>query len=108
MRCNGRGTMAVPGMNSLVLRLPPEGISLHFDGRDVTAAHAWDEEICSLAAAEGHLSVLQSARQNGCSWDEETCCAAAEDGDLRVLQWVRQNGCPWNEKTCTTAATSGH
>ena len=29
---------------------------------------------------------------NGCDWDEETCSEAAE-GHLEVLQWARQNGC---------------
>ena len=26
--------------------------------------------------------------------------AAAEEGHLEVLQWARENGCPWDEYTC--------
>ena len=71
----------------------------------------------------GHLEVLQWARNNGCDWDSDTCamlltmdiwkcsngletmdvngivdtCAyAAENGHLEVLQWARNNGCEWD------------
>jgi len=33
-------------------------------------------------------------RENGCNWNGGTCSAAAENGHLSVLQWARENGCP--------------
>jgi len=52
----------------------------------------------------GHLEVLQWARQNGCEWDPWTCCWAAKNGHLEVLQWARQNGYEWDSQTCRWAA----
>jgi hypothetical protein len=68
----------------------------------------WNEWTCVYAAQNGHLDVLQWARQNGCPWDEETCAFAAQNGHLDVLQWARQNGCPWSVSTCAFAAENGH
>jgi hypothetical protein len=64
--------------------------------------------ICSAAAHNGHLEVLQWARQQGCPWGTATCWLAAEAGHLAVLQWARQHGCPWDEETCAWAAEGGH
>ena len=44
---------------------------------------------CAYAAQNGHLEVLQWARQNGCEWTSLTCTYAAENGHLEVLQWAR-------------------
>ncbi|CAN0438640.1 unnamed protein product, partial [Ectocarpus fasciculatus] len=48
--------------------------------------------LCEKAAYNGHLEVLQWARNNGCPWDEKTCSWAAGNGHLEVLQWARNNG----------------
>ena len=61
-----------------------------------------------MAAEEGHLPVLEWARQNGCTWDEGTCTGAASRGHLAVLQWARHHGCTWDEDTCARAAGGGH
>lgn len=61
-----------------------------------------------LAAANGHLDVLQWARQKGCDWNVHTCTFAAYNGHLEVLQWARQNGCNWDANTSYNAAASGH
>jgi hypothetical protein len=48
--------------------------------------------LCSNAAENGHLEVLQWAHANGCPWDEdtiETCECAAKGGHLEVLKWLR-------------------
>nr|WIL04766.1 ankyrin repeat-containing protein [Cedratvirus duvanny] len=68
----------------------------------------WDLSICTIAAKNGHLEVLQWARANGCPWNEGTCTYAAGNGHLEVLQWARANGCPWNSNTCSHAALNGH
>ena len=53
------------------------------------------------AALNGHLHVLQWARENGCPWNEETCAHAAMKGHLEVLKWAREHHCPWDEVTCS-------
>jgi len=68
----------------------------------------WNEWTCWKAAEGGHLEVLQWAREHHCPWDEWTCWKAAEGGHLEVLQWAREHHCPWNEWTCRKAAEEGH
>ena len=67
--------------------------------------------VCTAAAAEGHLHILQWARSQTppCPWDERTCLWAASNGRLDVLQWLRSQTppCPWNEWTCLWAASNG-
>lgn len=62
--------------------------------------YGWDENTCSEAAASGNLDVLQWMRENSCPWDEMTCYWAARCGRLHLLQWAREKGCPWNESEC--------
>jgi len=65
--------------------------------------------VCELAAAGGHLEVLQWARVR-CSWDEGTCAFAALGGHLAVLQWAREGAdppCLWDWRTCAFAAGRG-
>ena len=64
--------------------------------------------VCAKAARDGHLKVLQWARENGCEWDSDTCSEAARGGHLEVLQWARENGCEWDAYTCRAAAEGGH
>lgn len=77
----------------------------------------WDVNICSRAAENGHLEILQwahengcrwngsmKARANGCLWDEQTCSFAAYGGQLEIRKWARENGCPWNDSTDQSAA----
>ena len=59
------------------------------------------------AAKDGHLEVLQWARENGCPWDWKTCAFAASCGQLEV-QWARANGCPWDGYTLIYARRGGH
>ena len=63
---------------------------------------------CALAAAGGHLEVLQWAREHDCPWDFRTCYSAAEGGHLEVLKWALEHHCPWGAATCAAAAQSGH
>jgi hypothetical protein len=61
-----------------------------------------------MAAANGHLHILNWARANGYPpWDESICSHAAENGHLHVLKWARENNCPWKEHACAYAAMGG-
>jgi hypothetical protein len=68
----------------------------------------WGPDTCAKAAKHGHLAILQWARSNGCPWDELTCSCAANGGHLEVLQWAHANGCPWDKDVCEFAARGGH
>ncbi|GMH93436.1 hypothetical protein TrST_g7471 [Triparma strigata] len=68
----------------------------------------WDGQACYEAAKEGHLEVLQWARENGAPWDDQTCAFAAQGGHLRVLQWAVEHGCPTNGYVTLFAAHRGH
>ena len=65
-----------------------------------TGVPVGDTVTCSLAAAGGHLAVLQWARVHHCPWNKWTCYFAAENQRLEVLQWARAHGCPWNKREC--------
>jgi hypothetical protein len=58
-----------------------------------------------MAAAGGHLEVLQWAKANGAPWDESVCSSAAVEGHLDVLQWAKANGAPWNINLIRGAAS---
>ena len=47
-----------------------------------------------MAAAGGHLEVLQWLRANGCPWDVNTCRRAFAGGHYDMLEWAKANGCP--------------
>lgn len=66
------------------------------------------EHVCEIAAAEGHLPVLQWCVKNGGKATEASCAAAAARGHLGVLQWCRRQGIPWGPSTCEGAAWGGH
>jgi len=68
----------------------------------------WDGWTCALAARHERWETLRWAREQGCPWDERTCVQAARGGHLHILQWVRKEGCPWDEETCAAAARNGH
>jgi hypothetical protein len=55
----------------------------------------------------GHLEVLQWAREHHCPWDKWTAANAAAVGNREVLQWAREHHCPWDEWTCAWAAGGG-
>ena len=68
----------------------------------------WNQATCSHAASGGHLELLQWCRANGCEWDADTCRGAAVGGHLELLQWCLANGCAWDADTCSAAARGGH
>ena len=48
-----------------------------------------EDRICQLAAREGHLRLLQWARERNHVWGQ-ACEEAARGGHLEVLKWARQ------------------
>jgi len=78
--------------------------------KDATPPDVWAADtglLCTLAARQGHLDVLQWLRQNDCPWNEATCTEAATHGHLTVLQWLRSQGCPWCVISVKLAAVDG-
>jgi hypothetical protein len=75
--------------------------------------------LCNWAALNGHLKILQWARDRKihgddvCSWNSSTCANAAKNGHLKILQWARDRKihgddiCPWDSGTCANAAKGG-
>jgi hypothetical protein len=69
---------------------------------------------CQVAAAGGHLEVLQFLRANDFSWDYPVYDAAAGGGHLRVLRWMwetmgSQAQSEWSDaETVHRAALGGH
>ena len=68
----------------------------------------WSSDICSSAAENGHLHVLKWARSVGSEWDPWIFERAAANGHMHVVQWAFENGCPWHRNTCAAAAEGGH
>jgi hypothetical protein len=52
----------------------------------------WEEDICEIAALEGHLDCLRYAHENGCPWGA-TCRAAVMSGSLCCLKYAIEKGC---------------
>jgi len=70
----------------------------------------WSSEMCTSAAENGHLSLLQYLRSQGCEWDAETGDRAAMNGHLSVLRWATEHGCPitYYVPTVFNCAVRGH
>ncbi len=49
--------------------------------------------LCTWAAFNGHLHVLQWLRDDGATWDSHVICAE-ECGYDYVVEWAKENGCP--------------
>jgi hypothetical protein len=87
--CRAFRHSAPPGRVDAATVSSPERLEL------ARSAAGWSkpDNLCSWAAENGHLAVLQWARANGCEWTNDACDSAAESGHLAVLQWARANGC---------------
>ncbi len=65
------------------------------------------DKLCTIAAANGQLEILQWARANRYTWDEKTFSGAVYHPD--VFAWAWANGCPIDKKaTVINAAASGN
>lgn len=59
----------------------------------------WNEMLCSAAARQGNLTILQYLRRKGCPWDSWTCVEASTYNRNDILLWARDHGCPWDKWT---------
>ncbi|SOB74030.1 ankyrin repeat [Cedratvirus lausannensis] len=64
--------------------------------------------VCTIAAKENNMQVLQWAKQRGYELDSFIYFYAAKYGNLEMAKWLGKNGCPWNESVCTGAAQIGN
>jgi hypothetical protein len=69
--------------------------------------------VCNVAAQFGRWGVLEHLKEQGCHWSSETCALAAAGGHLLLLQWMRTRNdrwgrCPWQITTSMAAARHGH
>ncbi|KAG5176541.1 hypothetical protein JKP88DRAFT_159249 [Tribonema minus] len=62
------------------------------------------------AVAHGHMPVLRTLCDRGCTLDAAVFEAAAGSGSLDALQLLREQKCPWESdaKTCLAAIREGH
>jgi hypothetical protein len=64
-------------------------------------------KICTQAAREGNLGVLQQARRSRRPWSSETAEAAAAGGHLAILAWLLDNWCPYDIYKLARCAAEG-
>jgi hypothetical protein len=69
----------------------------------------FDDTVYLHAAVYSHVHVLQRLRELDCAWDsEQLCSVAAQQGLLQVLQWAKQQGAVFTERNMIQAAGQGH
>lgn len=73
----------------------------------------WPRGAISDAAANGYLSCIKFARENGCQWednytDNSACTRAAMNGHLHCLRFANDNGCRCDSHTILYAGMNGH
>jgi hypothetical protein len=81
-------TASAPVAGPLLLFLPVPVKKKHGDPEQASY-------LCTLAARKGNLLSLQFLRETlHCTWDASVGMEAARNGHVHLLQWARQNGCP--------------
>jgi hypothetical protein len=69
----------------------------------------FNNSVYLAAARNGHIHVLQRLRELACAWDcAQLCSRAAVEGLLQVLQWAQQQGAVFTANTMAEAAMCGH
>lgn len=91
----------------------------------------YDSWVACAAAKNGHLHILQWAKERGCRMDSYVVSQAVKGGQIEVvkwlreeakchvevveggghlamLKWLREQGCPWTERTAAAAAVGRH
>lgn len=66
-----------------------EAFKTHLGDAPVSSLHV---DIITLAAANGHQTMLHWLHSEGAPWDENACANAAFFGHLDVLKWLREAG----------------
>ena len=61
-----------------------------------------EDDICDHAAANGDILMHEWLHSQGCVGSTRTCSLAAANGHLYVLQFlVIAMDCPWDASTCS-------
>ncbi len=68
----------------------------------------YTNDVCALAAQNGHINVIEFCLNNGCQLNWISCLLAAKNGHLHVVEWLLKNNCPTNDYVRETAAFNGH
>ncbi|KAK9818856.1 hypothetical protein WJX74_001482 [Apatococcus lobatus] len=72
---------------------------------------SWSTNICSLAAKQGQLQILQWAHSAGCLWDAETLQQACIHRQWAVLDWLQHQDIPCppatDDRVCDMVAALG-
>jgi hypothetical protein len=64
--------------------------------------------VLTISACNGHLNVVIWLGEQGCRLDADTCSSAAQFGHLHILEWLRAKECHGDADTCANAAYGGH
>jgi hypothetical protein len=78
-----------------------------------TPVFAWSNQTAFYAAEGGHLEILKWMRSQSppCPWDEAVCTVAAINGKLDILQYLRssehEEPCPLSATTVQEASLAG-
>lgn len=68
----------------------------------------WSSKTCAVAAAAGHLHVVQYCIDNACPLDSTVTASAASHPDINVLCALLDAGCSLTADACASAAAAGH
>ena len=80
-----------------------EWLIQRFDGKGLKWRDDGGMALSQLAARRGKIESLRCLYANRCPLGFAVCWFAAREGHLEVLQWARQNGCQWDEDACRVA-----
>lgn len=62
----------------------------------------------NLAAAAGHLDIVNYLHRIGCPWDNSTATCAAGEGHVDVMDYVLEKRGKWTDQMFMLAAQKGH
>ena len=73
-----------------------EHAKICFDEMNEATCATFPYDLCTSAARYGNLPVLQYLRSVNSEWDDVTWYYAALNGHLHILQWARENDFPYS------------
>ena len=80
----------------------------HFRSSRSADSRTGKDELCDIAARNGHLHCLIYLYEQGHRWGVRTAALAALNGHLPCLKYALTQGCPRHPKLCELAAHNGH
>lgn len=96
-----------PWKDSDPLVIPADGYvsCLHYALENGCPVHP---EAFETFAYYGRLECLQVLHQHNVEWSTEVTCAAASMGHLSCLTYLHENGCPWDKTATVYSVFNGH